>query len=95
MQREVNTEVMLLKQQMELRLLEAKVSVHSDDDGGGSSPRGPPWEAAAAAAAEAAAVELTEEDGEGEGSGGGRRRLAAWAAGRPRREMRDAATAPS
>lgn len=70
-QREVNTEVMLLKQQMELRLLEAKVSVHSDDDGGGSSPRGPPWEAAAAAAAEAAAVELTEEDGEGEGSGGG------------------------
>jgi len=65
-QREVNAKVMLLKQQMELRLLEAKVSVYSDNDGGDSPPRdSPPWGAASAAASAAEAAAVEEEGGAG------------------------------
>ena len=70
-QRGMNAEVMQLKQKMELRLLEAKVSMRSHDNGGGGGGGGddsPHREAASEAAAEATSVE---EEGAGGGEGGG------------------------
>jgi len=71
-QRGMNAEVMQLKQKMELRLLEAKVSMRSHDSGGGGGGGGgddsPHREAASEGAAEAASVE---EEGAGGGEGGG------------------------
>ena len=73
-QRGMNAEVMQLKQKMELRLLEAKVSMRSHDSGGGGGGGGgddsPHREAASEGAAEAASVE-EEGAGGGEGEGGG------------------------